>query len=263
MAAPLPGRPVLANRNGVRRMHQLRNARLIPGSETPAGDGVTGAMRCVIEDGHGRKQAAVLKTGSLPEIAAEAAASLLLSGWGLPVPQPYLVLRGHDLCFASADVGYPNLKKRLNFELAAPDARSAIEVHASKIVCGFRSSSLATACDEAIDNRDRNFGNILWDGQDEVWIDHAYSFGVGNHQDLNKLCLMAIAAGATEEVQRGALAASMAIDRALPKQVEDSLHGTPVDMPELLAVVTQKLSNIGTSLLARFPQPVDLFGQAQ
>lgn len=243
-------------------MHQLRYARLIPGSETPAGDGVTGAMRCVIEDDQGRKQAAVLKTGSLPEIAAEATASLLLSGWGLPVPQPYLVVRGHDLCFASADVGYPNLKKRLNFELVAPDARNAIEAHASKIVCGFRSASLATACDEAIDNRDRNFGNILWDGQDEFWIDHAYSFGVGNREDLNKLCLMAIAAGATDEVQRGALAASMAIDRALPKQVEENLHGTPVDMPELLAVVTQKLRNIGSLLLARFPQPIDLFGQA-
>lgn len=244
-------------------MHQLRNARLIPGTESPAGDGVTGAMRCVIEDDQGKKQSAVLKTGSLAEIAAEATASLLLSGWGLPVPQPFLVLRGHDLCFASADVGYPNLKKRLNFELASPDARQAIEIIASRIVCGFQSASLATACDEAIDNRDRNFGNILWDGKDEVWIDHAYSFGIGNRKDLNKLCLMAVAAGATEEVQRGALAASMTIDRALPEQVEENLHGTPVDMPELLAVVTKKLSNIGASLLARFPQPADLFGQVK
>ena len=244
-------------------MHQLRNARLIPGSETPAGDGVTGAIRCVIEDDQGRKQAAVLKTGSLEEIAAEATASLLLSGWGLPVPQPFLVLRGNDLCFASADVGYPNLKKRLNFELVAPEAKKALEAHASRIVCGFRSAPLATACDEAIDNRDRNFGNILWDGQDEVWIDHAYSFGIGNLDNLNKLCMMAVAAGATEEVQRGALAASMAIDRALPKRVEDTLHGSPVDMPELLSVVTQRLSNIGSSLIARFPQPADLFGRAQ
>lgn len=229
----------------------------------PAGDGVTGAMRCVIEDEQGKKQAAILKTGSLEEIAAEVMASLLLSGWGLSVPQPFLVLRGSDLCFASADVGYPNLKKRLSIEFAEPDVRRAVEVHASKIVCGFRSTPLAVACDEAIKNCDRNFGNILWDGQEEVWIDHAYSFGVGNRADLNKLCMMAIAAGATDEVQRGALAASMVIDRGLPKEVEECLHGTPVDMPELLASVTIKLSNIGASLLARFPQPADLFGQAK
>jgi hypothetical protein len=91
-------------------MHQLRKARLIAGSETSTGDGVTGAVRCVIEDEQGVKHAAVLKFGSAEEVAAEATASLLLSGWGVPVPQPYLVARDDELCFASSDVGYPNLK---------------------------------------------------------------------------------------------------------------------------------------------------------
>jgi hypothetical protein len=244
-------------------MHQLRNARLIPGTESPAGDGITGAMRCVIEDNQGKKQAAILKTGSLKEIAAEAAASLLLSGWGLPVPQPFLVLRGNDLCFASADAGYPNLKKRLNWDHALPEAKAALEAVAFALVCKFPSMPLATACDEAIDNRDRNLGNILWDGQDEVWIDHAYSFGVGSRPDMNKLCVMAVAAGAADEVQLGALAASMTLDRKLPDKVDEQLHGTAVDMPELLTTVSNKLSAIGASLLARFPQPADLFGQAK
>ncbi|VXB36430.1 conserved hypothetical protein [Luteimonas sp. 9C] len=241
-------------------MHLLRSARLISGTETPAGDGITGALRCVIEDDQGKKFAAVLKSGPLGEIAAEATASLLLSGWGLPVPQPYLVSREEEICFASADVGYPNLKKSLSWDHANPEAKAAIEGLAFKLVCGFKTMPLAAACDEAIDNRDRNLGNILWDGQEEVWIDHAFSFGIGNLPDANKLCFMAISAGATEEVQRSALAASMTLDRTLSRRVEDELHGSVVEMPELLLNVSMKLSSIGASLLMRFPQPEDLFG---
>ena len=242
-------------------MHQLRKAHLIFGTETPAGDGITGAVRCVIEDEQGKKHAAVLKSGSPEEIAAEAIASLLLSGWGLPVPQPYLVLRGNDLCFASADVSFPNLKKRLNFDACPPAAKQVLEQVASRLVCSFRTMPLATACDEVIENRDRNFGNILWDGQDEVWIDHAFSFGVGALPDINKLCSMAVVAGATEDVQRSAIATSMTMDRTLPASVESDLRGTPVDLPDFLAIATKKLGNIGVSLVARFPQPADLFEQ--
>lgn len=244
-------------------MHQLRKAKLIAGSETPTGDGVTGAVRCVIEDEQGVKHAAVLKFGSAEEVAAEATASLLLSGWGVPVPQPYLVARDDGLCFASSDVGYPNLKKRLNFDHLPDSAKPAVALFASKLVCSLQSMPLTAACDEAIDNRDRNLGNVLWDGEDEVWIDHAYSFGVGNKPDVNKLCAMAISAGATEEVQRGALAAAMVLDRALPSSVDQALRPTPIDHPEFLDKVRERLSNIGASLLARFPQPADLFDQAQ
>lgn len=241
-------------------MNKLRNARLIAGTESPAGDGITGAVRCVIEDDQGNKHTAILKTGSLQEVAAEVMASLLLSGWGLQVPRPYLVLRENELCFASADVGYPNLKKRLNWVGLPPEAQHAMELWASKLVCTFQSMPLATACDEAIDNRDRNIGNILWDGLEEVWIDHAYSLGVGNLPNVNKLCNMAIVAGVTDQIQRGAVAASLTLDRTLPNAVGNELRGTPAELPELLANVTRKLSAIGEALIARFPQPADLFG---
>lgn len=244
-------------------MHQLRRAQLIPGTESPAGDGVTGAMRCVIEDDLGKKRAAVIKGGSREDVAAEATAALLLSGWGLPVPEPFLVFRGDELCFASADVGYPNLMKRFNVDLLpSPTQEAAIKL-ACGLVCRFRSTPLAIACDEAIDNRDRNLGNVLWDGENEAWIDHARSFGVGGLRNTNKLCEIAVAAGETEAVQRGAVAQAMMMDRNMPQQVGELLHGTLVEMPVLLDVVVVKLNTLAASLIARFPQPDDLFEQVR
>lgn len=241
-------------------MHQLLRARLIDGTEVAVGEGTMDAIRCILEDEQGKKIRVVLKDCSQEYVAAEAIASLLLSGWGLPVPQPYLTLKQGKLCFASADVGYPNVLKFVGWsENHPPQAQLVLGQIAARIVLGLSSSSLAMACDEAIDNRDRNLGNVLWDGARESWIDHAYCFGLGLEQgNDNKLCAIAKAAGLDGA---GALSAAMAMNRDLPEVVRELIRGSDIDSPSYLDLVVDKLNKIGVSLSARFPKPNDLFGQ--
>lgn len=239
-------------------MHTLTKARLIAGSQTPVGDGVTGASRCVLEDATGRKRAAVLKEGTPAEVASEALAALLLSAWGLPVPEPFLVDVNGAIAFASADVSYPSLKQRLFSGNIHGPALEAASLTAMRIVCGFGSTPKAAACDEAIDNRDRNLGNVLWDGSSEAWIDHAYCFGVGGLEDQNKLCDMAIAIGEIESMQRGAIAAAMSLDRTAPQKALDHAEPHQIPIGDHASLACQRLSSLGQRLLARFPQPTDL-----
>jgi hypothetical protein len=91
----------------------IRTAQVLPGTEIPAGDGLTGALRCTLILPDGTQRAAILKRAPLGEVAAEAFAALLLRAWGLPVPEPFIVDEPEAPAFASADAGYPNLKQRL------------------------------------------------------------------------------------------------------------------------------------------------------
>ena len=239
---------------------QIKIAKILSGTETPAGDGITGAQRCILVLEDGSKKAAVVKRGPIGHIAAEAFSALLLRQWGLTVPEPFLVDEPGQLSFASADDGYPNLKQSLGLD-GLPDGpakNSAIEV-AMAIACGLPSTSLATACDEAIDNRDRNLGNILWDGTTEAWIDHAMALGEGSSlKDDNKLCLMAIESGEQERLQRAAIAQALLLDRDQPQFVESQLSSSPIATYNLASYVADRLTSIGNRLVARFPSSTDL-----
>lgn len=239
---------------------QIRIAKLIGGTETPAGDGITGAQRCVLLLSDGSKKTAVVKRGPIGQIAAEVFAALLLRQWGLTVPEPFLIDENGEWAYASADNGYPNLKQSLGLDgLPEGPARNAAIQVAMATACGLPSTSLATACDEAIDNRDRNLGNILWDGTTEAWIDHAFALGEGSTlQDENKLCLMAIAIGDDERLQRAAIAQALLLERDKPKAVESALSGSPIQPQELAAYVAARLSSLGNRLVARFPSSADL-----
>lgn len=239
---------------------QIKIAKILGGSETPAGDGVTGAQRCILLMEDCSKRAAVVKRGPIGQIAAEAFAALLLRQWGLAVPEPFLIDEGGQLAFASADNGYPNLKQSLGLDgLPEGPARNAAIQCAMAIACGLPSTSLATACDEAIDNRDRNLGNILWDGTTEAWIDHAYALGEGCALlDGNKLCAMAIAIGDEERLQRAAVAQALLLERDTPNKVESALSGSPIPPQKLAKYVAERLSSLGNRLVARFPSSVDL-----
>ncbi len=239
-------------------MHTLTRATLVAGSETPAGDGLTGALRCVITDTNGKRLSAYLKKCSTEEMLSEALAALLLSGWGLPVPKPYLVQHGANLYFASADIKYPSLKKRFNFEQLPSAVKEQLTTHAAALVCSFRSAPLAAACDEAINNRDRNLGNVLWDGTDEAWIDHAYSFGLGNQPDQNKLCAMAVAIGEIDRMQRSSLASALTLDKTVTNRASMELCSPSFDVSAMVEHVDHRLRQIGQLILARFPQPADL-----
>jgi hypothetical protein len=181
---------------------------LVAGTETPAGDGNSGALRCTIRLPDRSLRAAVLKRGPLDEIAAEAFAALLLRAWSLPVPDPFLVVDGSSLSFASADMAYPNLKQSLGLTSLPPGpAREAAGALAALIATSLPTAPLAAACDEAIDNRDRNLGNVLWDGQSEAWIDHALSLGRAHARpDVNKLCQMVAGRSDQDRFSRAAIA---------------------------------------------------------
>jgi hypothetical protein len=127
------------------------------------------------------------------------------------------------------------------------------------LACSLPSVTLATACDEAIDNRDRNLGNILWDGNTEAWIDHAFALGQGLHMDdQNKLCAMSIHVGVQDRIQRGAIAQALLLERELPQKAESALTSSPMPPQNLATFVANRLSSIGNRLVARFPSAIDL-----
>lgn len=239
---------------------EIQVATIISGTETPAGDGVTGALRCVLTLPDGTKRSAIVKRGPPSQIMAEAFSAVLLSKWGLPVPLPFLINEGATLAFASADIGYPNLKQSLGLDSlpAGPAREAAVRVTAT-LACGLPTAPLAAACDEAIDNRDRNLGNILWDGSDEAWIDHALALGQGLHmQDTNKLCDMAVLIGDEDRVQRGAIAQGLLLDRTAPGSTEVVLALTTIPATNVASIIGARLNSLGNRLVARFPRPVDL-----
>lgn len=243
---------------------KLEVATLVAGSETPAEDGITGAMRCVLLLPDKSRRSAVLKRGSTGQVVSEAFSALLLRAWGLPVPDPYLVDESGIVSFASADVGYPNLKHRLGLEaLPVSPARDAVVRIATELVCSLPTTPLAAACDEVIDNRDRNLGNILWDGEDEAWIDHAFALGQGIHlPDQNKLCTMAVGTPHQEQFTSGAVTRALLLDKALPQRVDEALSASPLGQQSLALFVAVRITSLGSRLIARFPRPADLLSQA-
>lgn len=233
---------------------KLEIANVIPGSETPAPDGITGAQRCVLITSSGTRRAAILKQGPIEEIAAESFCAVLLRAWGLTVPDPYLIQLKSGVAFASADVAYPNLKQSLGLDSIPPGpARSAAEQVAYQLTASFKSTPAAIAADEAVGNRDRNLGNILWDGKEEVWIDHAMCLEAGQSQeDVNKLALIVMLAGKGDTIGRSAVAQALTFDRtAVDKAglaVDSALGKT-----RSAEFVANRILNLANLLISRFP----------
>lgn len=233
---------------------KLEVAAVVPGSETPTSDGITGALRCVLVTPSGARRAAIMKQGSVGEVAAESFCALLLRAWGLNTPDPYLIQLGSELAFGSADVGYPNLKQALGLDaVPAGPARSAAEQIAFQLAASFKATPAAIAADEAIGNRDRNLGNILWDGSEVAWIDHAMSLEAGRTQDdVNKLALMVLRTGNHEAVARSAVAHALSFDRGAITSAEDVVR------PQLGSTgsadfVAARISDLANLVIKRFP----------
>lgn len=242
---------------------KLQTVELVAGSETPAGDGGSGALRCVIRFPDRTQRAAILKRGSIEEVAAEVFSALLLRAWSLPVPDAYLIREGDVLSFASADIGYPNLKQALGLNaLPAGPARDAALAVAMKVATSLPTAPLAAACDEAIENRDRNLGNVLWDGQAESWIDHALALGRGHgHPDRNKLCGMVTGKPEIDRFSRAAIAQALLFVRAFPNDAESVMAGTAIGIHGHAAFVAGRLASLGNRLVARFPTAADLLSK--
>lgn len=242
---------------------QIEIARLVAGTETPAGDGITGAQRCVVILPDGSRKRAVLKRGPIDQITAEAFSALLLRAWNLPVPEPFLVDENGVISFAGVDDGYPNLKQRLGISPNGAGVSDEVIKNACELILKFPTTTLAIACDEAIDNRDRNLGNILWDGTDEAWIDHAFSLGVGAHMDdFNKLCVLFSGTPEQQQICSGATARSWILEQTAPSDAETALVNTSLSATGLSAFVAGRISNLAMRIIARFPQPADLLSDA-
>lgn len=239
-------------------------AEIVKGTERPVGIGVTGAHRCTLRV-DGNLVAAILKRGPREQIIAEAFCAMLLRAWGLTVPSSYLVDLEGELAFASADTGYPNLSQRLGIDAlhpGSPEYDAALGM-ACNLICSLPSAPLAATADEAIDNRDRNLGNVLWDGVTEAWIDHAHALGnaEGLMQDVNKLCLMANASGVGESFSQSAIASWMMLDRKAPQLVASCLV-TVADLEKPITGLSTRLASMGNRLLSRFPAADDLLSRA-
>lgn len=233
---------------------------IVPGTEQPAGDGINQPLRAVIRFPDQSVRSGFVKQMAPVSVAAETFCALLLRGWGLNVPEPAIVAT--PFAFVSIDAGYPNLKQRIGWsDTLPPQVKALLEQHGARLVAGFSETPLALAADEAIDNRDRNFGNILWDGNNVAWIDHERALGVVPQADGNKLALMAIMSGDPNGVQRSAIGISLALGA---QAVADAQRECNV-MPEVAAFaksITERLPGLAQRVLARFPQPADLLNPA-
>jgi len=242
---------------------RIDEAQVVGGTLTYVGDSTTGAQRCVLALADGSRRAAIVKFDPIEMVAAECFCALLLRSWGLDVPDAYVVEMEGKIGFASADAGYPNLKQRMTVSTDLPEViRRAALARASAVAAEFRSTPLAVAADEAIGNRDRHLGNILWDGAKETWIDHALSVGNAEHmKDVNKLALIVKFAGAHERVSKSALAHALAIDPTILQAAQDATIAASIPCTAA-EFVADRLPGLTAALLARFPAANGLFSTA-
>ncbi|HGM7334475.1 TPA: hypothetical protein ACKQCJ_000780 [Stenotrophomonas maltophilia] len=246
---------------------ELEWADLVEGSDknaedgaSDALDGISGALRCSIMTKDGEQLVAILKRDPPEHVFAEALCALLLNRWGLSVPRPFLVQEAGGVAFASADMRYPNLKQKVGIdgEDQDPVEKEVATRLAVELVSGFPTTNLALAIDEAIDNRDRNLGNVLWDGIEETWIDHAMSLGNALHMaDCNKLCMIMTAAGKANEAKQAAITHWTALNRSAIAPLADKID-EHYDTALWRDMILQRLDDLGSRIMARFPQPDDL-----
>jgi hypothetical protein len=234
---------------------KLRTGIIYSSTETPTGEGLTQPVRGIVKV-DGQLQAAVIKRIPKDAVIAECFCALLMRGWELPVPEPILVVEGETLVFASLDSGYPNLKQQIGWHDGWPaHIKQRLERFGASIVCGWPDAPRLLAVDELIANADRNLGNFLWDGSTHAYIDHERTLGLYPHVH-NLLVVMALVVGKAEPIEAGAVAAALALDRSIPAAIESPEE---LDFSKFVAYIESRLPALASQVLARFPQPKDLF----
>lgn len=203
----------------------------------------------------GELHGAIIKR--IPEacVAAECFCGQLLRAWGLPVPEPIVVMDGEVKIFASLEAVYPSLKKNIGWHVdLPPQQRQVIERIGAAIACSLPDAARLLAADEAISNADRNLGNILWDGTEHAYIDHERTLGLVAHNH-NLMAVFASLSGMEAELEQGAIAAAL----SLPNDVLETLAESDlIDAAPLVEYVKMRLPGLGMRILARFPKPKDL-----
>lgn len=235
----------------------IKQVRIVEGSEVPVGDGATQPNRALIRFEDTTTARAIIKKLDLKGFSAEIFCAALCRSWGLDVPEVAIVIdREHTI--ASLDVGYPNLKQQIGWSEDLPsDTKEALVFSGAKLVSTFSSTPMALAVDEAINNRDRNLGNILWDGNNAAWIDHERSLGFDGMPDVNKLATMSILSGNDEKMKQAALAISLAIAADVANEVASKVDYLE-HSEEFRKFVVGRVKKLGNMVLDRFPRPPDL-----
>lgn len=233
---------------------------VVGGTETLVGDGANRPVRCLVRFPDQTMRAAIVKYLSPQGVAAEVFCALLLRGWELRVPEPAVVV-GAEIAFASLDTGYPNLKQRIGWSDNLPDPiKTLLRQEGARLVAGFTQTPRALSLDEAISNRDRNLGNILWDGSNVEWIDHERALGLEPDEDRNKLVDMVLFADPDyAKVQRAAVAVALTLSRdVITSAARECID---LDVAAFSTLVAERLGGLADHVLRRFPQPTDLFCQ--
>lgn len=108
------------------------------------------------------------------ELAVELICSCIGREVGLPIPEPVLLLDAdHRWFFASVDTGHPNLQQVATCSDAAIISKLELWPGLLKAAC----------FDEWIANSDRGDGNLLFDGNGFILIDHGLAIPQGMNAD--------------------------------------------------------------------------------
>lgn len=243
---------------------QIERATLIPGTEQSLGEGNSKPFRAQVRLSTGGITTVICKRLEQHKIAAECFAALVLRGWGITTPAPCLVLAGNEVLYGSQDAAYPNLKQRLGWSDHLPEQyKEKLIAAAATLLASWPQTGAVIAADEAILNVDRHIGQVLWDGGEPVWVDHDQSLGVAdsNLPDMNKLAWLLGYFGLHSQVQTSAVShALMLPGNELLEAAESAAEAGAYQFAEFVA---NRLPALASRVVARFPQPNDLFAGLQ
>lgn len=223
------------------------------------GNGITEPCRAVVRT-NGADIAVILKELSPPAIAAECFAALLLREWGLNVPEPVLVEMNGILAFGSVEMIYPSLKQKFQLDLIPDALKQQIIAHMANIITQWTQTPLAIAIDEVIGNKDRNIGNILWDGGEPYFIDHERCFDLVDQSDQNKLASLAtLGTIDASSVKQAAVTAAQTLTQGV---MQEALVATAhLDTVRYSDYIKTRMPHLVMMVLNRFPQPQDLLSE--
>ncbi len=234
---------------------KLRTATLIV-KGAKIGEGITEPCRAVVRV-DGADIAVILKELSMPAVAAECFAALLLREWGLNVPEPVLVDMSGVLAFGSVELIYPSLHQKVQYELIPDELKQQVLAHMATIIGQWKQTPLAIAVDEVIGNKDRNIGNLLWDGGEPYFIDHERCFDLVNLPDMNKLVeLLKKGNFDVTSILQAAVTAAQALTLGVMQEAE--VASAHLDTSGYSDYIKSRMPNLVMLVLNRFPQPQDL-----
>lgn len=121
-------------------------------------------------------------------------------------------------------------------------------------------NSLAIAVDEVIGNKDRNIGNVLWDGGEPYFIDHERCFDLVNLEDMNKLAeLSKLGNVDVNSILQAAVIAAQTLTLGVMQEAETAT--AHLDTGGYSDYIKSRMPHLVMMVLNRFPQPQDLLSE--